>query len=352
MTADLERALAAGTDARPAVLVMFDLDGFKMYNDRFGHLAGDTLLAHLGGRLQAAVGRSGAAYRPGGDEFCVLLTRDVDTADVTIAAAVAALSAEGEGFAVTTSFGSVSVPAEAHTPNSALRLADDRMYSHKGGRPGSARSQSHNVLVEVLRERQPDLHQHLCEVGRLAVLVGNRLGMDKEELDVLRRAAELHDVGKAAVPDAILNKPGPLAENEWSFMRRHTIVGERILAAAPALVPVATLVRSSHERWDGGGYPDRLAGAAIPQGSRIVAVCDAFDAMISDRPYATPRTPAEAVVELRAGAGTQFDPEVVEAFVAVWDELSVEPPDSGAFDGEPIGEPVAGLPVHALHQVS
>ena len=101
----------------------------------------------------------------------------------------------------------------------------------------------------------------------------------------VRQGAELHDIGKLAVPDAILNKPGPLDEAEWAFMRRHTLVGERILAAAPALADVARLVRSSHERFDGSGYPDGLAGVSIPLGSRVIAVCDAWDAMITDRPY-------------------------------------------------------------------
>jgi diguanylate cyclase (GGDEF)-like protein len=321
MHAELDRALADGRNSEPAVLVMFDLDGFKYYNDRFGHLAGDTLLAHFGQRLQAAVGHAGRAYRPGGDEFCVLLHGDLANADVHIATAVAALRAEGEGFSVTTSLGSVAIPSEAHTSMLALRMADDRMYAHKGERRGSARQQTHDVLLGVLREREPDLHLHLREVGRLAVLVGRRLEMTEEQLDELRRAAELHDVGKAAVPDAILLKPGPLTDHEWTFMRRHTLVGERILAAAPALSPVAALVRASHERWDGGGYPDGTAGTAIPLGARVVSVCDAFDAMTSDRPYARARTPEEAIAELRRSAATQFDPDVVEAFAAAWAQL-------------------------------
>jgi two-component system, cell cycle response regulator len=316
MNTELERALADGADSEPAVLVMFDLDGFKTYNDQFGHLAGDTLLVHLGRRLQTAIGGAGAAYRPGGDEFCVLLRRDVDDADVHIAAAVKALHAEGDGFSVGSSYGVVAIPREAHTTTVAMRLADDRMYAQKGERRGSPRQQTRDVLLGLLREREPLLDQHLRAVGRLALLVGRQLGMNPEQLDELRRAAELHDVGKAAIPDAILNKAGPLTDHEWRFMHRHTLIGERILATAPALAPVAHLVRSSHERWDGRGYPDGLAGEAIPLGARVVSVCDSFDAMISDRPYARRKTPAEATAELRRGAGAQFDPAVVEAFAA------------------------------------
>jgi HD-GYP domain-containing protein (c-di-GMP phosphodiesterase class II) len=128
-------------------------------------------------------------------------------------------------------------------------------------------------------------------------------------------------VGKVAVPDAILSKPGPLDEEEWAFIRRHTLIGERIVSAAPALGRVATLVRASHERWDGAGYPDGLAGDDIPLGARIVAVADAFDAMTSQRPYSQPRPPEVALEELHRCAGSQFDPAVVEAFTAAWRDV-------------------------------
>ena len=139
------------------------------------------------------------------------------------------------------------------------------------------------------------------------------LGLDAEERDEIRRAAELHDVGKMAIPDAILTKPGPLDPAEWEFIRNHTLIGERIIGAAPALVPVARLVRSSHERWDGSGYPDGLAGEAIPLGSRIIAVCDAFDAMTSERPYSVAMVQARALEEIESGGRRQFDPRVAAA---------------------------------------
>jgi HD-GYP domain-containing protein (c-di-GMP phosphodiesterase class II) len=143
------------------------------------------------------------------------------------------------------------------------------------------------------------------------------MGLPPEQVERVRHAGELHDAGKVAIPDAILSKPGPLDDEEWAFIRRHPLIGERIVASAPSLVEVAHLVRSTHERWDGGGYPDGLAGDGIPLGSRIVAVADAFDAMVSERPYSTALTREEAVAELRRNAGTQFDPAVVEAFRAV-----------------------------------
>jgi HD-GYP domain-containing protein (c-di-GMP phosphodiesterase class II) len=156
----------------------------------------------------------------------------------------------------------------------------------------------------------------------MAKAVGRRLGLEGEPLDETTRAAELHDIGKMAIPDEILNKPARLTDEEYEFMKQHTLIGERMLAAAPAMGGVAKIVRASHERWDGRGYPDGLAGTDIPLAARIVAVCDSFDAMTTQRPYNRPRDTADAIAELRRCAGTQFDPDVVEAFAAEIDALA------------------------------
>jgi diguanylate cyclase (GGDEF)-like protein len=314
---DLELQLAHADRARPRALLLFDLDGFKEYNDAFGHPAGDGLLVRLAGRLAHAVDGRGEAYRLGGDEFCALVSPGRDGIDPILAACTAALHERGEGFEVTSSFGVVVLPEEADTATLALQLADRRMYARKGERRMSAGRQSRDVLLRTLSERRPDLHLQLREIGELALAVGRELHMGPEGLDEVARAAELHDVGKIAVPDAILDKPGALDPVEWSFMRRHPLIGERILLAAPALRPVARLVRSSHERWDGTGYPDGLSGDEIPLGARVVAVCDAFNAMTTDRPYRESVSEADAIEELRHCAGTQFDPLVVEAFCRV-----------------------------------
>jgi two-component system cell cycle response regulator len=173
------------------------------------------------------------------------------------------------------------------------------------------------VLVRLLDERDLHVRGHGSEVARLSVAVARRLGLHADELDQLAAAAALHDIGKVAVPDAIRDKPGPLPDDDWAFMRTHTLLGERILAAAPALSREALLVRFSHERWDGHGYPDGRAGEAIPLGSRIIFACDAFDAMTSPRPYRAALAEAEAVAELRRCAGSRFDPAVVDAPSAV-----------------------------------
>jgi diguanylate cyclase (GGDEF)-like protein len=316
---DLHRELRVATARSPRVLVLFDLDGFKRYNDTYGHPAGDVLLTRLGANLGRAIGPYGDGYRLGGDEFCVLVTRGGAAAKTVIGLAAAALSDHGEGFAVKSSYGAVMLPHEARDAAAALKVADQRMYAHKESRRASAGRQTRDILLQVLTERSPDIGVHIQEVAVLARGVAARLSLEAEDLNEVVRAAELHDIGKMAVPDEVLHKPGPLTEEEWDFIRQHTIVGERILSAAPALTPVAKMVRASHEHWDGSGYPDGLAGREIPLGARIVAVCDAFDTMTSDRPYRAPLPVDEALAELRRCAGGQFDPEVVKAFC---DELA------------------------------
>jgi diguanylate cyclase (GGDEF)-like protein len=313
---DLEDAATHATAAERFTLALFDLDGFKQYNDAFGHAAGDALLQGLGTDLDAAVAGHGTAYRLGGDEFCVLLDRHAEADDPIVAAALDALAEPADPFAVDASYGLVSLPADAATAAEALRLADHRMYALKHGRRAT-QGEAREVLLAVLGEREPDLQRHMHDVAGLARLVGTRLGLDAEDLDVVVRAAELHDIGKVAIPDAILHKPGSLDETDWSFIHQHTIIGERIVGAAEALRPVGRVVRASHERWDGGGYPDGLAGEDIPLGARIVFACDAWDAMTCDRGYRSALSAEVAAEELRANAGTQFDRDVVDALLAV-----------------------------------
>ena len=311
----LERALAADG---PHVLLLFDLDGFKNYNDSFGHPAGDALLARLGTMLAAATDAGGGgAYRIGGDEFCVIAACPDEAAlAALVACARAALSEEGEGFNVGASCGHALLPTEAPDGAEALRVADRRLYAEKQGGRVSARVQSARVLRRALDEWDAELGEHTGDVAELARGVARRLELDDDEVERIATAAELHDVGKIAIPRSILRKPGPLDAEEWAFMMRHTLIGERIAQGAPALSGVAGLIRSSHERWDGAGYPDGLAGDGIPLGAQIVFVCDSYSAMTTDRCYKPGMSEAEAVEELQLHAGTQFAPRVVGAFVA------------------------------------
>jgi two-component system cell cycle response regulator len=308
------------------VLALFDLDGFKGYNDTFGHPAGDSLLTRLGRALNESVHGHGTAYRLGGDEFCVLLQVPSAQLPDRIAASVKALSEHGKGFVVAPSYGSVVIPTEVNDVSAAFQLADQRLYSQKGERRRAREGeQVRDALIQALRERRPDLDEHLGGVARLAHAVARRLGMSPTEVDEVTRAAELHDIGKMAVPDAILEKPAGLDEAETHLIRQHTIIGERILAVSPALRAVGLLVRHSHERYDGHGYPDGLVGDEIPLGSRIIAACDAFDAMTTDRPYQPAIPVDEALAELRRCAGGQFDPLVIDAFCTEAESLMPEP---------------------------
>ncbi|MCD6727880.1 MAG: diguanylate cyclase [Solirubrobacteraceae bacterium] len=342
LIADLESCFAEeGTRGGSHTLAFFDLDGFKAYNDSFGHGAGDDLLRRLGDQLAREVAAYGRAYRLGGDEFCVLFERAIDRSSGTMHGALVALSAHGDRFAVTASVGSVILPREAQNANDALMIADRRMYADKGA--GGGRADVRDVLLQALAEREPSLHLHTDGVAALAREVAWRLGARAEELELTVRAAELHDVGKIAIPDAILHKPGPLDAEEWRFMRRHTLIGERIISAASALQPVARLVRSSHERWDGGGYPDGLAGEEIPLASRIILACDAFDAMTTGRAYRPGMDVELAIAHLRHGSGSQFDARVVDALVdVVSEEPIVDGSETPIADGRELAAGPAG----------
>jgi two-component system, cell cycle response regulator len=315
----LHRALdAVLAESVPHVLLMLDLDGFKNYNDSYGHPAGDALLARLGSRLLAdAAAVDGTAFRVGGDEFCVLASWPAGRSPEPLCeSARTALCERGEGFEIGASVGYAALPGDAGDADEALRVADRRLYAEKNSGRVSARLQSAGVLRGAMNESMPELEWHTDEVATLAADVARRLELDEDEIERVVIAAELHDIGKIAIPRSILDKPGPLDDDEWEFMKRHTLIGERIAQSAPALVGVASLIRSSHERWDGTGYPDRLAGDEIPLGAQIVFVCDAYSAMTAERCYTAARSEAEARAELRQHAGTQFAPAVVDAFLA------------------------------------
>ena len=291
------------------MLVLFDLDGFKLYNDTFGHPAGDALLVRLGAGLADFVEGRGTAFRMGGDEFCALLRPGSRSATPLVAGAAAALSEHGDGFAIGCSYGAIHLPAEAAEAAEALRIADQRMYAQKNAGRTSATRQSKDVLLRALAERNPDLRHELAATANLAEATARQLGL------VVRGGAS----GSATPPSCATSarwrcrtrsspSPGRSSDDEWAFIRRHTLIGERIIAAAPALTRVAGLVRSSHERWDGAGYPDALDGEHIPIGARIVAVADAFAAMTGVRPYAVRRSAEAALAELEACAGHAVRP--------------------------------------------
>jgi two-component system, cell cycle response regulator len=318
---DLARRLEVVTPEEPWLLALYDLDGFKSYNDAFGHPAGDTLLLRVGHRLATVPGARGRAYRLGGDEFCLLAPAADGAAERLLDLSARALEERGEGFEISSSFGAVLLPADAHEPREALRLADARLYAQKHQKR-ARRERPHEVLLQALYGRGAEMHTHLQDVAALADQVGRMLGLTEGELDELHLASQLHDIGKLAIPDEVLLKPGPLDDDERRFIEQHTIVGERILCASPALRGAGLIVRSTHERWDGTGYPDELARADIPIAARIIFACDAYDAMMAARPYRPAMSAELALDELKRCAGTQFDPQVVGALVELLSDVA------------------------------
>jgi diguanylate cyclase (GGDEF)-like protein len=360
---ELPRVCQRASEELPAYVWFFDLNGFKSYNDSFGHIAGDNLLARLGSRLREVVEPYGAVYRLGGDEFCALITAPVADPHALFIQAREALVERGGAFTVTSAAGAVEIPRETREPTHALRLADQHMYREKATSRGGAADLITAVLHAALAQRHPDLGEHCDDVAGDVELLARTIGLDDEVVGLIIKAGDLHDVGKLGIPDEILTKPGSLSEDEWTFMKQHTVMGEQIIAAAgPSLERIGPLVRASHERWDGNGYPDGLAGEEIPLGARIITICDSFRAMLDERVYKRAMTLRDALWELRRCAGTQFDPQLVEVFCRLVSEraggdltmaapLPTEPPAQAA-DHPATAQPQAERPPAGQHRSS
>ncbi len=318
-----------------AALVLMDLDGFKQVNDVLGHLAGDEVLCALGESLTARLRSSDRAARLGGDEFAVLL-RNIEPPDVArVAAALtaeshAAIALVQDRVALSISAGTALLDASAGGVQDALEAADRAMYAEKQGREqlpsgtavrghgeASAEMASLRALLAAVNARDSYTAMHSRVVVTLARGVARRLGLDDAATSEVEHIALLHDLGKIAIPDAILRKPGPLTAHEQTLMRQHPVVGAQILASMPELAHLAGAVRAEHERWDGGGYPDGLAGEEIPVASRIALVCDAYHAMTSNRPYRLAMSAGAAREEIGREAGAQFCPHAAAALLEV-----------------------------------
>jgi diguanylate cyclase (GGDEF)-like protein len=332
---DLDDALADPHDAR--LLVVLDLDGFKAYNDVYGHPAGDALLARLGRRIEAALPDGARAYRLGGDEFCALVADRGRNYDAIVEAVARSLSDSGDG--VTASHGMIAIPREADSPERALQLADRRLYADKSARhQDSASGEARHALSEALQDRDAE-PEGFDPVTELAGRVARTLGLWGEDLELVVRAAELHDVGKAAMPEDILSEPRRLGAADSALLRRHTLAGEHLLASSEPLSQVAALVRACDEHFDGSGDPDGLAGDEIPVGARIVAACETYHALTARE--AEPHR--AAIIRMRQQAGHRFDPNVVEALDLANGPARGARPDRGARAGM-----VATLAIGAL----
>jgi diguanylate cyclase (GGDEF)-like protein len=336
---ELERLLdQADESGTPVTLCLFDIDEFKSINDQHGHPVGDRILALAGGCLRDV----GAAFRLGGDEFAVFMCTAGEAEAVEAAARAVArvgrLKAE-RGLTLTISAGLATYPSDGLARADLVRAADSALYAAKAEGKAAVRLYRHGVLDLSVRRRGEDADRrarlraaeslagaidvrdpytgsHSHAVGELAAKIGDCLGLTGEEVELLRIAGLLHDLGKVAVPEHILSKPGPLTETEHEAISLHPLVGYRMLTSL-RIEPVASWVLHHHERYDGHGYPDGLAGEEIPIGSRILLVADAYEAMTTDRQYRTTRSTDDALAEIVRCAGSQFDPLVVDALTLV-----------------------------------
>jgi len=334
----LQRELTqAEQDGRTLSLCLVDIDDFKRVNDRYGHPVGDRVLGQVASRLR----QGGESFRLGGDEFAVLLPGLDERTAVAVARSiverVGAVEIEQIG-AVTVSVGVAAYPAQGVGRDELIRLADSALYWAKEDGKNRARayqaatslelSQLHQLaagpdraaryraaasLAKAVDARDVYTGSHSERVGEIAARIARRLGVDEPQIELTRLAGSLHDLGKLAIPEEILRKPGALNESERLVLQRHPQIGHRMLESL-GVEPIAEWVLHHHERWDGDGYPDRLRGEEIPLGARIIFVADAFDAMTSERVYREPLSERDAISELERCSGSQFDPSVVDAF--------------------------------------
>jgi diguanylate cyclase (GGDEF)-like protein len=335
----LQRELAAAEDRRTLVSLCFlDVDDFKRINDQFGHPAGDRVLSQLSSRLR----QGGESFRLGGDEFAVLLPGADEAQALAAAESIVGRIGQtdfGPGGPITVSVGIATYPQHGRERDSLIRLADGALYWAKEngknqvrlarpdveelsefrrvahGRDRAARFRAAASLARAVDSRDAYTGSHSERVAQLAAQIAERLGLGQDQIELTRLAGSLHDLGKLAIPEEILRKPSGLTDAERLVLERHPQIGHRMLESL-GVDPIADWVLHHHERWDGAGYPDRLAGGDIPLGARIIFVADAFDAMTSNRLYRKPISRDSALREVQRCAGSQFDPEIVQAFFA------------------------------------
>jgi diguanylate cyclase (GGDEF)-like protein/putative nucleotidyltransferase with HDIG domain len=333
----LQRELQTSEEQGTSLTLCFvDIDDFKKVNDRFGHPSGDRVLSQVAGKLR----QGGEAFRLGGDEFALLLVdHDEETALAaasSIVERVGALDLDHIG-SVTASAGLATFPVQGHGRDELIRLADSALYWAKehgknrvrlyrpdivelaelkrlaAGPDRAARYRAAASLAKAVDARDTYTGRHSERVADLAARVAVRLGLDAEQVELTRLAGSLHDLGKLAIPEEILRKPGELTDSERLVLERHPQIGFRMLDSL-GVDPVADIVHHHHERWDGAGYPNGLRGEQIPLEARIIFVADAYDAITSDRAYRARRSSEAGLAELQRCGGSQFDPTVVAAF--------------------------------------
>jgi HD-GYP domain-containing protein (c-di-GMP phosphodiesterase class II) len=324
-------------------LIVVELEGLQTYYDAFGEGVANRFVAEIAGRFLDSVWTvGGAVYRIDVQRFAVLVPAESHINGEFLLSRIGLLEVEG---LIGRAYGEIVLSAELGDPEAALQQAGQSVSAYKQRHQRSARRQAHAVLMAVLASRRPDLREHLRTVAFRAISISRRLGLDEATIDDVFLAAELQDIGLLTVPESVLEKESALSPAEVKLIRNHPVAGAKIASAAPGLSSVAATIAAVSERFDGSGYPEGLSGEDIPVGARIIRVCVAFAAMTSKRPYRRPRSQGEALAELQNGAGSEFDPRVVEALAAdLAEEGTFATESPAASPAPPAADPPAVAP--------
>jgi diguanylate cyclase (GGDEF)-like protein/PAS domain S-box-containing protein len=301
----------------PLTIVMADVNGLKLINDSFGHAAGDELLKKVAEVVQKGCRADDIVSRVGGDEFVILLPKTDEYEAEQIVKRIKNLTLEETvgSIDISISFGWETKRIEEEKTHEILKKAEDHMYKKKLFEGPSMRGKTINAIINTLHEKNKREEQHSHRVSLLCKSFGKVLGLSEGEVQELKTVGLLHDIGKIAMEESILNKQGKLTDDEWQEMKRHPEIGYRILSTVNDMAEMGEYVLAHHERWDGTGYPKGLKGKEIPLQARIIAIVDAYDAMTSERAYRSALPEEVAIEELRRNAGTQFDPEITRIFI-------------------------------------
>ncbi|TGE32191.1 HD domain-containing protein [Desulfosporosinus sp. Sb-LF] len=301
----------------PIAILMGDIDGLKVVNDAFGHDKGDELLIKAAASVQGACRRDDLIARWGGDELVILLIKTNNKEVEEIVNRIKDLNVNETVYSIQVSitFGWDTKHDTDQELQKVLKGAEDSMYRNKITQNQGTRGSIVNTIIKALHEKNPREEQHSKRVGEMCENIGQAMGLSEMEVNRLKTVGLLHDIGKIAIDEGILNKPGKLIEREWDEIKRHPEIGYRILGLSYEMLELADCILAHHERWDGAGYPKGLKGEAIPRVARIIALADSYDAMTSERSYRNALSEEEACLEIRRNAGTQFDPYLARVFV-------------------------------------
>lgn len=308
-------------ESLPLSLIMCDVNGLKIANDAFGHKTGDKLLIKITGILKKASGKKGIVSRLGGDEFAILLpnTSKKDADAVSDKITKYCEEAEADPIKASISLGRVTKLSEEEDFDKLFDKAEDRMYRNKLLQDKSSRHSIVASLERSLQETDFETREHTARLQKLAVRLGQSIGLSKDNLDELSLLGSLHDIGKIAIPKSILTKPGALTQEEWEIIKKHSEIGYRIALSSVELIPIADCILTHHEKWNGTGYPKGLKGEEIPLLARIISIVDAYDVITNARSYKKPAAHEDALKEIEKCSGTHFDPYLVKEFINIFE---------------------------------